>query len=43
MQFYIVERSPLVQDFMIDMAGGGMVVLGWYLIGSSKGIERADM
>ncbi|MDO9043652.1 MAG: VanZ family protein [Desulfocapsaceae bacterium] len=43
MQFYIEERSPLVQDFMIDMAGGGMVVLGWYLIGSSKGIERADV
>jgi hypothetical protein len=43
MQFYIEERSPLVQDFMIDMAGGGMVVWGWYLIGSNKGIERVDL
>lgn len=43
MQFYIEGRLPRVQDFMIDMAGGGMVVWGWYLIVPSKGIERMDV
>jgi VanZ family protein len=46
MQIYIEGRSPRVQDFLIDMAGGGVIVLVWYLIGLRKPVqirERKDL
>jgi VanZ family protein len=30
-QLYVESRSPLIRDVVIDMAGGGMTVILWYL------------
>ncbi len=42
-QFFIKGRSPHVHDFIIDIAGGGLVLLGWHLIRSCKGMDRTKV
>lgn len=40
-QLYVEGRSPLIRDVAIDMAGGGMIVVLWYLTMIRRRTEEA--